>query len=293
MARRQGGVLSRAQMLAAGIPDGAIERRVASGLLLPVHRGVYAVGYRELRRDGAWHAAALACGDRAAISHADAGASWGITGMTSGAVSVTAPGSSGRRPRRGIHLHRAPLPPGDVFVRDGLRVTGPARSLLDLAALLSPRELERALDEAHYLNRVSSRTLTETLARNRGRPGAAALRALLAHHELGTTRTESALEERFLRAVRAAGLSEPRCQEWIGPYRVDFLWPAERVIAEVDGPAHRRRRRQAADAARDAELERRNYEVVRVDEAEIEELPRVAVQRVSDAISARRPWPAG
>jgi very-short-patch-repair endonuclease len=293
LARRQAGVVSRAQLLTAGLAPGAIERRVGSGMLVPVYRGVYAAGYRELGRDGRWRAAVLACGDQAALSHGDAAANWSIGGAPSGPVSVTMPGPSGRKRRRGIVLHRAPLPPGDVVVRDGLRVTSPARTLLDLAALLPTRDLERVVDEAHYLNRVSARTFAETLERNRGRAGAATLRAVLRGHELGSTRTETALEERFLTAVRAAGLPQPRCQVWIGPHRVDFLWAAVRLVVEVDGPAHRRRARQSEDAARDRELDRRGYEVLRVDEDEVDIRPDLAVGRVAEALSSRRPWPAG
>jgi hypothetical protein len=230
LARRQAGVVGRRQLRHAGLSDTVIDGRVASGLLRRLHRGVYAVGYRELGREGLGRAAVLAGGAGAALSHADAAADWRMARPPSGPVSVTVPGSSGRVRRRGIDLHRAPLPPGDVTVRDGLRVTSPARTLLDLAAQLSPRQLERTVDEAHYLNRVSARTLAEALERNRGRPGCAVLRTLLARHELGSMRTETALEERFLRAVRAAGLPAPRCQQWIGRHRVDFLWPPERVI---------------------------------------------------------------
>jgi very-short-patch-repair endonuclease len=285
LARRQGGVVSHGQLLDAGLSPAAVHRRVAAGSLLPVHRGVYALGYRDLSREGIWHAAALATGPKSAVSHGDAGASWRFTRMTSGPVAVTAPGTSGRARRRGIHLHRAPLPPEDVIVRDGLRVTSPERTLLDLAATLGERELERALDEAHYLNRVSAATLAGALERNRARPGVAALRALLRGHELGSTRTETALEESFLRATRAAGLPLPRCQQWIGRHRVDFLWAAERVIVEVDGPAHRRRSHQLRDAARDVELDGRGYEVLRVDEDEVDLRPDLALARVGRALS--------
>jgi very-short-patch-repair endonuclease len=289
-ARRQGGVVARAQLLQAGLAPGVIERRVDAGLLHTLHRGVYAVGYREVAREGRWFAAMLASGTEAAVSHADALASWRTGRMTSGPVSVTVPGSSGRRRRGGLVVHRAPLPAGDVVLRDGLRVTSPARTLLDLAAILERRDLERALDEAHYLNRVSPRTLAETLERNRGRPGAVPLRALLHTHELGSTRTETALEETFLRAIRHAGLPTPRCQQWIGRHRVDFLWPAERLIVETDGwAAHRGRTRQARDADRDAELDRRGYEVTRIDEAEVAERLGAAVSRVAGRLSRSGP----
>ncbi|MEJ7817729.1 MAG: DUF559 domain-containing protein [Thermoleophilaceae bacterium] len=284
----QDGVVSRAQLRADGLSARVIDRRVESGTLRIVHRGVYAVGYRTLARQALWHAARMAIGPDAALSHLDAGALWRMVRGVAGPVAVTLPGGSGRGERRGIELHRAALPPGDVIVRDGLRVTSPARTLLDLAAILAPRALERALDEAHYLNRVSARVLAETLDRNRGRRGATALRRVLADHELGSTRTETALEERFLMLVRTAGLPEPRCQVWIGRHRVDFLWPAQRLIVETDGEkAHRGKRRQARDADRDIALEAKGYVTLHIDEAEVDDQPGSAVGRVAEAINGR------
>lgn len=264
-----------------------IDRRVESDTLRLVHRGVYAVGYQTLTRQALWRAALLAIGPDAALSHRDAGALWRVVRGAPDPVAITLPGANGRSKRRGIELHRAALPPGDVIVRDGLRVTSPARTLLDLAAILAPRALERALDEAHYLNRVSARMLTETLDRNRGRCGATALRRVLADHELGSTRTETALEERFLMLLRTAGLPEPRCQVWIGRHRVDFLWPALRLIVETDGEkAHRGKRRQARDADRDIALEAKGYATV-IDESEVDDQPGSAVSRVAEAIRGR------
>ena len=247
---------------------------------------MYSVGYRQIDRRGLWRAALLAEGPEAALSHHDAGADWRICKPVRGPVSVTVPGESGRCKRHGIHLHRAALPATEVIVRQGLRVTSPARTLLDLAALLTPRELERALDEAHFLGRVSPATLTETLRANRQRPGTAALRRALATHDLGSTRTETALEERFLAIVRDAGLPAPRCQVWVGHYRVDFLWAAERLVAEADGDAaHSGQRRQARDADRDAELDARGYRTLRLGEEEIYDRPQAVVERVAEALS--------
>jgi very-short-patch-repair endonuclease len=84
--------------------------------------------------------------------------------------------------------------------------------------------------------------------------------------------------------LRGAGLPEPRCQVWIGRHRVDFLWPAKRLVVEVDGEAaHRGRRRQARDAARDEALEAKGYVVLRVDEAEVE--GRAVADRVLRAVA--------
>ena len=284
----QDGVVSRRQLLGKGLSNPAISRWIQTGTLVPVHRGVYAVGYRRVGRRGLWHAALLAEGPQAAISHRDAGSEWKMTKPVRGPVSVTVPGASGREHRRGIDLHRAPLPPGEVVRRQGLRVTSPARTMLDLAALLTPRELERALDEAHFLGRVSSATLTETLDANGQRSGSAALRRALASHDLGSTRTDTALEERFLAIIRAAGLPDPRCQVWIGRFRVDFLWAAERLVAEADGEAaHRGQRRQARDADRDSELDARGYQTLRFSEDEIYDRPGAVVSRVAEALNDR------
>lgn len=288
VAARQDGVVSRAQLRAAGLTDRVVDRRIEAGTLRPVHRGVYAVGYRRLTRSALCRAAVLAGGPTAALSHRDAGSEWSLIRIRKGPISVTVPGTTGRPQRRTITLHRAPLPPGDVVVRNGFRITSPSRTLIDLAALLSTRELERALDEAHYLNRLSARTLAEALRRSRGRPGTRALRRALAHHELGSTRTETAIEERFLMLIRDAGLPQPRCQVWIGRHRVDFLWPAHRLVVETDGErSHRGERRQAGDAERDTALEARGYATVRVDEAEIDDQPELAVGRIAASLSDR------
>lgn len=100
----QDGVVSRAQLRADGLSARVIDRRVESGTLRIVHRGVYAVGYRTVARQALWHAALLAIGQDAALSHRDAGALWRVVRGTPAPVAVTLPGGSGRSERRGIEL---------------------------------------------------------------------------------------------------------------------------------------------------------------------------------------------
>ncbi len=69
LAGRQLGVVARAQLLALGVSARQVERRVAQGRLVAVHRGVYAVGHAHLTREGGWMAALLAAGPAAALSH--------------------------------------------------------------------------------------------------------------------------------------------------------------------------------------------------------------------------------
>jgi predicted transcriptional regulator of viral defense system len=78
LAARQHGVVSRAQLLALGLGQGAIDHRVVRGLLHPVHRGVYAVGHSVLGPRGQWLAAVLAARPGAVLSHSSAAALWGI-----------------------------------------------------------------------------------------------------------------------------------------------------------------------------------------------------------------------
>ena len=287
-------MVSWRQLRAAGLHPSAIRRCIADEILRSLHRGVYALAHRQLDRSALQRAGELAVGSPCAVSHADAASAWSFARSPTGPVELTLPGRSGRGPRPGITLHRASLPPGDWVVRDGMRVTTPPRTLIDLAARSAPRELERALDEAHFRGLVSAPTLAEALERNRWRPGVAPLRRLLATHELGSTRTETGLEERVLALLRAAGLRHFRCQVPIGPYRVDVLFEAERVVVEADGhAAHGRATRRAEDALRDADLEARGYEVVRITEDEAYGEPGPALGRVAAALSARRPSPAG
>src|SRR2546423_6748271 len=146
LATRKHGVVARRQLVALGLGPGAIDHRVARGRLHPVHRGVYAVGHPRLTARGLWMAAVLACGPGALLSHRSAAALWGFQSTAAMRIDVSAPG---RRGRPGIVLHRV----GSVHDEDrgkchGVPVTAVPRTLLDLAGLVSPDQLPRALEQA-------------------------------------------------------------------------------------------------------------------------------------------------
>src|SRR5215213_6467551 len=155
LARRQHGVVGRAQLKALGLGDDAIDWRVRKRRLHRVHRGVYVVGYPHLTRNERFMAAVLACGDEAALSHFSAAVLWGMLN-SDGKVHVTAPGE---RVRPGLVVHRAALAAGEVTTCAGIPVTKPARTLVDLADAGSTRtrsELEEmflALCDQHNLPR--------------------------------------------------------------------------------------------------------------------------------------------
>ena len=259
LAECQHGVVARRQLIALGLGRRAIAHRLECGRLHLIHRGVYAVGHRVLSVRGRWMAAVLACREGAVLSHQSAAALWSIGGTARTRIDVTAPRDL--RPRPGLHPHRAVLPADEITVLDGIPTTTPARTLLDLAAVVPRRTLERALDEAEILRLPGPHTL---LDRYPGRRGAANLRTLLITSRSPTpTRTE--LEDRFLTFVDDHGLPRPATNCVVDIYEVDAVWRDARLIVELDGFAtHGTRRGFERDRARDRRLTVAGWRVIRL-----------------------------
>lgn len=252
LAERQSGVVGRRQLLALGFSEDQIDRRIEMGWLIPILNGVYAVGHRPRLLRGWRNAALLAAGARSGLSNRSAGSHWAMT-KPPGRVHVIAPRSADGI--KGIVVHRPrALADGDIVEDQGLRLTSPARTLLDLAAEgASKRALERALDQAE-IGRLHL-PVVELLPRCRRRQGAPKLRAVLEWHTAGSTITESEAEEAFLAIVRRAGLPDPIPQCVIEGRHRDFAWPSQRIVVEVDGwRFHGTGQAAERDAGRDNEL---------------------------------------
>jgi very-short-patch-repair endonuclease len=252
LAERQSGVVGYRQLRALNLNDPWIRRRIEMGWLIPILHGVYAVGHRPRLLRG-WHQAALlAAGGRSGLSNRSAGAHWGMTNAP-GRPHVIAPRSADGIEGIVVHRPRA-LAEGDIVEDQGLRVTSPARTLLDLAGEgASKRALERALDQAeiHHLHLP----IDELVPRCRRRRGAPTLRAVLEWHLAGSTITESEAEEAFLAIVRRTGLPDPTPQCVVEGKRRDFVWPREQIVVEVDGwRYHGTAQAAERDAVRDNEL---------------------------------------
>jgi very-short-patch-repair endonuclease len=246
LARRQHWVITRAQLLAVGYTEAAIDHRIRKGRLHPIYPGVFAVDRRALPPDGYFMAAVLASGSGAALSDDSAGELYGIRPRHRSPIHVSV---IGRQPRRrGIKVHRRS---GFKVVRHrGIPVTSIIDTLVDLATTLDDDELERAVNEAVNRNLTDPERLRRAVAAMRHRPGARTLARLL---DRGTYAvTESRLEQRFLRVAREAGLPKPQTQRHLEGGRVDFFWPALGLIVEADSLRyHRTPAQQAADVLRD------------------------------------------
>jgi len=287
--RRQHGVVSRDQLRALGLTDSAIKGRVRSGVLLRVDRGVYAAGHDRLTATGRWMAAVLGSGESAVLSHRSAGALWGLFTRSMSFTDVTVPRSTNRRGRRGVVVHLASaLPPQDLTTKDGVPVTKPARTLLDLAEVLSRRALERALDESERLRLCRRPALLSVIDRSPGRVGAARLAAVLNDHDEGSTATENDFEELLIGLCDAHGIPRPEAQVRVGPYRADFCWRAERLIVETDGFAtHSTRLAFEHDHERDVELKLSDWKVLRFTWRQLTRRPGWVATKLTQALAAQ------
>ncbi len=239
LAGRQHGVVARRQLLRLGMTGRMVEHRILRGRLHPLHRGVYAVGHRHVTARGRWLAAVLAAGAGAVLSHRSAAALWGLRDTAAALIDVTVP--HGRAARAGLRLHQIPLADDERTIRDGIPVTSPARTLFDLATVLTPQALERAAAQAEVQRLAGAASLATLLERHAGRTGAPAVRALLASGAMDAGITRSMLEERFLEFLDAQGLPRPQLNRTLAVGRrtieADCVWPDRRLIVELDSRA--------------------------------------------------------
>jgi very-short-patch-repair endonuclease/predicted transcriptional regulator of viral defense system len=265
LAGRQHGVVSRAQLVGLGLSDEGIRKRVVAGRLHRLHRGVYAVGHPAVTQQGRWLAAVLACGPGAVLSHGSAAQLWGLPWRQKGRIDVTVPGTGGRRRRRLVVVHRSPLPADEVATKDGISVTSPSRTLVDLADYGRRRALERAIDEAAFLRLDSTGVVPR-----QGRRGKGLLADVLARHEPGSTRTKSNLEEAMLAMCRAHELPQPEVNADAEGYESDFVWRGQRLIVEADSrAAHLTQAAFEKDRLRDADLTAAGWRVIRVSDTRL------------------------
>jgi very-short-patch-repair endonuclease len=266
IAADQWGVLSVGELRACGLSEIAIRVRVACGRLHPVHRGVYAVGHPGLSTVGRFLAAVKACGPNAVLSHVAAAVMWGFVEDDECVPEVTVTGAA-TRVHRGIRVHRtASLAQHEWLRFDGVPITSPLRTLLDLAAVVDEKTLRRAVRRAQGLRRVTVRRLAEGLRRAGPRRGTRRLARIIA---TGPAPTRSELENVVLDLLLDGGFAHPdvnRPLRFDGRRMIpDFRWPAERIVVEADGGAwHDSPDARREDAERQALLEANGERVLRV-----------------------------
>ncbi len=290
IAEGQRGQIARRQLLAARIDANAIARRAHNGRLQRVHAGVYALPNTDGIPLATETAALLSCGEGAVLSHHSAAILWGLRLGVARPVHVTIPGCRHGATPTGVKVHRSViLAKADTRVHDGLPVTSAAPTLLDLAASLPDRDVERLVDEALFARRLVTRAqMTLVLKRAGAHPGRARL-ARVAGQRANPTTTESPPEEALYRLIQDAGLPEPELQATLLGYRLDFYWPKLGLAVEVDAyGTHGSPARFEADRRRDARLlTEMGIVVIRLTRDAVERRPVEVIALIARAIGRR------
>jgi very-short-patch-repair endonuclease len=312
ISRRQHGVVTVAQLEAIGLSRHAVAKRANKGRLHRMHRGVYAVGHKGLSWHGRWMAAVLACGDGAVLSHGSAAALWGLLRPINGPVHVSTPSTSGRSKRRGIHLHRAPslIPPtqrppsptetpqgppspAEPFQRPSYPTETPPSPSYPASEggrrgslLTTHRDNIPTTTVPRTIEDLRASSLPEYLVRRAIRQ--AELKGLRLEG-IETDRTRSDLETAFLALFAHHRLPPPEVNPKIGRYEVDFLWREERLVVEADTFAyHQGSIAFEDDHARDSDLRRQGYAVLRFTDKQLEAQPERIAADVRSELAARR-----
>jgi very-short-patch-repair endonuclease len=283
IAARHNEVVTWDQLVDAAISRRAIAHRVATGRLYRHHTGVYLLEPPgQASRVTLLTAAVAACGEDAVLSHASAAELWGLLDPRPGDIDVTV---VGRNPgvRDGVRRHRSrTLTPPDIRTKHAVRVTSPARTVLDCAR---DRDLEELLANALAAPLVTKRQLDRAIAEHPTQPGVTRLHRIL-HQPGGPRRTRSWGERRLLALVRQAGLPVPMTNRLLNGYQVDAVWPDHRLVVEIDGyEFHGGRRAFETDRKRDAAHVAAGYRVIRFTADQLEHEPLIVIGQLSAALA--------
>jgi very-short-patch-repair endonuclease len=256
------------------------------GKLHRIYRGVYAVGHQALTWDGRLLAAVLA-NEPAVASHWTAAWISGLLRTRPGTFHLTAP--SRRHRKRLVVVHYARLDPEDHAVVDGIPVTSPARTVLDLAPDRSRRDLDRLMNRAEERELLDRRRFEALADRTGGHPGRAKFSTALRDFKPEAATLRSDLERRFRRLVLAAGLPTPQSNVAVEGYELDAYWEAEGFAVELDVYAtHGSPLSFETDRERADDLLLAGIELIRVTDLRLKREPRETIARVAAHLERRR-----
>ena len=280
VAASQHGVVTRAQLLAVGISESAIERRLRKGVLWRAHLGVYRVGHSAPSLAAQYLAAVFACGQGALLRGRAAAHLVRLVKGSPPAPEVLTPTERHVPGVRTVRSRR--IDPRDRIVYDGIPTTTIPRTLVDLAAWLNAEELALAFHEATVLHHTTPRHVEEVLARRPNAPGAGALRRVI-HGDVRVAL--SVIERRFIELLVSAGLDLPETNRNVGGRRVDCRWPKRGLTVELDGYRfHRSRHAWEQDRRREREAYARGDDFRRFTYGDVMEDPRAMLRELTELL---------
>jgi hypothetical protein len=269
LASRGHGVVTREQVLAAGVTVAELQQRVRTGTLHRVHWGVYRVGHTAPSHEARYIAAVRACGRYALLSGPAAGYLHRLVKGPPPPPEVT---TRTERRVRGLLTRRSPgLNRDDAALVRGIPVTTISRTLVDLARNLPYEDLARACHQAGALHGTTPEHVESVLARRPNARGAKRLRAIL-HGDAPILLSK--LERRFYRELRAAVLLLPEWNQYVDGRVVDCRWPSRKLTVELDSyRCHRSRYAWERDRRREREARARGDDFRRFTYGDVFERP--------------------
>lgn len=239
LAIQNGGIVSRDQAIALGMSIRTLARRVKTNHLVAIAPGILALPGAVQTERGLLRAAAAGIGGVA--SHQSAARLHGLAPRDTLTVSVTVPVRRSNRFHSVVVHESTDLAANETTWIEGIPVTDPPRTLVDLATVASKYELADLVDESvrrRLTTYDATATRLESIAR-KGKPGVVKLRSVLEARQSKAKETDSNLEIRVLRLLANYGLPEPSTQfrpPWLRAIngRVDFAYVEEQVIVEAD-----------------------------------------------------------
>jgi predicted transcriptional regulator of viral defense system len=293
---RLAGIVTTAELLAAGKSKGQIQTLVKHGKLIPLMRGVYASAARARKvfaLPGGEYlvraaAAVAAAGPGTVVSHQSAAKLHELDQLDEPAKSVTLTGrpDGGRRGRDGVRLFSTALPKRYVTAKYGVPVTTVARTVIDVARTSPFVAGVVVADAALRARKTSKKELQQVLAGCRRWHGSARAARVV---EFADARSESVLESIARVVFKEFGLPPPQLQAWLGNEetvigRADFYWPRYKTIAEVDGGLkYSNPGRAKAQLRRDKELREAGFDVLHFDWSDVTEMPEQVVASIRAA----------
>lgn len=220
------------------------------------------------------------------LSHQSAAWLWGLLGWPAGTIHITAP--TRRHAKSWLRLHYGTLADEDLGEREGIPVTAVPRTLLDLAAILPRRRLDRILERSEELGLFDLDPVISILGRVKGHAGAGRLRRAIALYRPPSF-TRSQLERRFLDLVRDAGLPTPSMNFNVAGHELDAYWEAERFVVELDVfETHGTRGAFERDRLRQEDLKLAGIEMIRVTGPRLDREPDAVIDRIATLLGRRR-----
>jgi hypothetical protein len=287
IARRQHAAAHREQLLAAGVTRAQIATRVQRGEWQRPFRSVYILGDPALIPLAMESAVLLCFGEDAVLNDRVAGFLWGQIDRRPSVIDVAVPRTR-VRPRPGVRIHLIQLLNAkDVRYQHGLRLTGPARTLIDLATHAASSELEHITGESVAKRLLTEHDLIEALDRApQNHPGAARIRARLAEDRELLLNTRSVAERIAYPLILDAGLPRPGLNELVEGQRVDMYWPRQKLIVEVDSfQFHKSRQAFENDRRRDQILTAAGHTVIRITWHQLTREPYRVIATIAQALT--------